>query len=189
MNIGAVGIQNYHTGSRNHRASQKHKAGNYSSKAKQADSHIVLHGIYGETDSETGATVVGAWGDAVAGTSTTVYRPKDFDVNHPVYQMKIWDKEGNVTERTVDINELDPRNCDAYDLYAYCCHASSTGEYPSAMTDFMRTHALGRDGQEICGKTDWLEVIKGIMRMQYDLGNIGGYMDFKNFFDFLERKS
>ena len=48
--------------------------------------NIVIHGIFGETDSE-GYTVVGAWGDAQTGTSTTVYKPADFDESNPVYRV------------------------------------------------------------------------------------------------------
>ena len=47
-----------------------------------------LHGMYGST-AEDGSQVVGAWADAVAGTSATVYKPADFNPEEPVYTMKI----------------------------------------------------------------------------------------------------
>ncbi len=31
-----------------------------------------------------------AWGDPQTGTSTTVYKPADFDKNNPIYFIKIW---------------------------------------------------------------------------------------------------
>ena len=70
----------------------------------------MIHGIFGETDSE-GYTVVGAWGDAQTGTSTTVYKPADFDESNPVYRVKIWDSYGNVTERDVNLNEVNKIPC------------------------------------------------------------------------------
>ncbi len=39
--------------------------------------------------------------------SLTVYQPKDFDPANPVYKVKVWDKDGNVTERMVDVSKVD----------------------------------------------------------------------------------
>lgn len=135
---------------------------------------------------------MGAWGNAVTGTSTTVYKPQDFDENNPVYYMKIWDKDGNVTERTVKLNEIDPHNCDSFDMYAYCCYANDSGKSSSAMKNFMGSHAFyqgeqggGSDYEDLFKRTDWLVVVKNIMDMQYRLGNMKGYMNYKEFFDFL----
>ncbi len=155
--------------------------------------NLVIHGIFGETDSE-GYTVVGAWGDAQTGTSTTVYKPADFDESNPVYRVKIWDSYGNVTERDVNLNEVNVSNCDTFDFYAYSCYLSNSGKYPSAMQDFMMTHAHYK-GEEGFGKSsysdmfvkfDWTSVIKSLMSMQYRCGNIKGYWDYRNFYDFLE---
>ena len=35
-------------------------------------------------------------------------------------------------------------------------------------------------------KFDWTSVIKSLMSMQYRCGNIKGYWDYRNFYDFLE---
>ena len=60
------------------------------------------------------------------------------------------------------------------------------------MTNFMLAHAHyqgelggGSDHEDSFKKTDWLTVVKNIMDMQYQLGNMRGYLDYKNFFDFL----
>jgi len=155
--------------------------------------NIVIYGIFGETDSE-GYTVVGAWGDAQTGTSTTVYKPADFDESNPVYRVKIWDSYGNVTERDVNLNEINVSNCDTFDFYAYSCYLSNSGKYPFAMQDFMMTHAhyKGEEGfgkssySDMLVKFDWTSVIKSLMSMQYRCGNIKGYWDYRNFYDFLE---
>ncbi|MBD5464018.1 MAG: hypothetical protein HDR24_13355 [Lachnospiraceae bacterium] len=111
---------------------------------------------------EAGDTVVGAWGNAISGTSTTVYKPQ---------------------------------NCNSFDMYAYCCYANDSGKSSSAMTNFMGSHAYyqgeqggGSDYKDLFKQTDWLAVVKNIMDMQYRLGNMKGYMDYKSFFDFLSRK-
>ena len=100
--------------------------------------------------------------------------------------MKIWDKDGNVTERSVNLNEIDPQNCNAFDMYAYCCYANDSGKSSFAMANFMGSHAFyhgeqggGTDYEYLFNQTDWLAVVKNIMDMQYKLGNMKGYMDYK----------
>lgn len=194
MNIGAIGTPNYYSGYHNNKAVQKAGTKSFGNTVVNNTSNIVIHGLMGEK-TEAGDTVVGAWGNAITGTSTTVYKPQSFDENNPVYYMKIWDKDGNVTERTVNLNEIDPQNCNSFDMYAYCCYANDSGKSSSAMTNFMGSHAHyqgelggGSDHEDLFKKTDWLAVVKNIMDMQYQLGNMKGYMDYKNFFDFLRGK-
>lgn len=44
--------------------------------------------------------------------SLTVYQPNDFDPANPVYKVKAWDKDENVTERMVDVSKIDKKNSD-----------------------------------------------------------------------------
>ncbi len=190
MNIGAIGTSKNYSGYHNNKAVPKAGTKSFENTVANTNKNIVIHGIMGEK-TEAGDTVVGAWGNAITGTSTTVYKPQDFDENNPVYYMKIWDKDGNVTERTVNLNEIDPKNCNSFDMYAYCCYASDSGKNSSAMTNFMRSHAYyqgERGGGSDYENLDWLAVLKNIMSMQYQLGNMKGYMDYKDFFDFLSGK-
>lgn len=169
-------------------------AANSNNTTNISSGNLVLHSIFGETDSE-GYTVVGAWGDARTNTSTTVYKPANFDENNPVYRVKIWDSQGNVTERDVNLNDVNVSNCDTFDFYAYSCYLSNSGKYPTAMQDFMMTHAH-YEGEEGFGKSsygdmfanvDWTSVIKSLMNMQYRCGNIKGYWDYRNFYDNLKK--
>ena len=136
--------------------------------------------------------VVTAWACVTENTSMTVYQPNDFDPAHPVYKVKVWDANGNVTERMVDISEVDPSNCDTIDMYAYSAYLSKSGKYPDALTKFMMAHAHHKDMSEGYGsgnlfdKVDWLGVIKRVMKMQYDAGNLSGYLEYKKFLEFLE---
>lgn len=196
MNIGGIGTSNY-LGYQNNRVTPKageKNFGNTVNNVAGTSSNLVLHGIKGEKN-ENGDTVVGAWADAIAGTSATVYKPQDFDENNPVYRMKIWDKDGNVTERTVNLNEIDPQHCNSFDMYAYSCYASESGKCPNATSAFMMSHAYyrgelggGSSYEDLFKATDWLAVVKDIMDMQYQLGNLSGYMKYKGFFDFLGSK-
>lgn len=151
---------------------------------------IVLHG----TDTEEGDEAVTAWANVVTGTSMTVYRPKGFDPENPVYKVKMWDESGRETEYTVDISKVDPSNCNVAEMYAYSAHLSSTGEYPGALERFIMAQAHQRDSianysaANLFDKTNWLKVIKEVMQMQYTAGNLQGYLEYKGFLSFLMEK-
>lgn len=124
--------------------------------------------------------------------SITVYKPKDFDPANPVYKAKVWDKDGNVTERMVDVSEVDPRNSDYIDMFAYAGHLSASGECPSAESAFWRSSANqhgpdDRSYQDLFRRTDWVGALADAMQTQYQAGNIEGYLDYKPFWDFLTK--
>lgn len=137
-----------------------------------------------------GGTVVGA--ACGRDYSVTVYKPKDFDPSNPVYKAKVWDKDGNVTERMVDVSKVDPQNSDYIDMFAYTSHLSATGECPSAQSSFMCSaasqHGLdGRGYRDLFRETDWVSALADAMQTQYQAGNIEGYLDYKPFWDFLTK--
>ncbi len=153
-------------------------------KSQMAGGEFALHYF----DHDEGDHAVGA----SCGTdySVTVYEPKDFDPANPVYKVKIRDKDGNETERLVDVSKVDPGNCDYIDMYAYACHVSGNGECPDALSSFMGagSAAYGLSGntyQDLTKTVNWMGAVEEMMQMQYDAGNLQGYLDYKKFFDFL----
>ena len=126
------------------------------------------------------------------GYSLTVYQPKDFDPENPVYKVKVWDKDGNVTERMVDVSKVDSKSSDYIDMFAYSSHLSASGECPGAQSAFIRAGANqhGADNKtygDLFGMADWISVLKDAMQTQYDAGNLKGYLGYKQFWDFLNR--
>lgn len=124
--------------------------------------------------------------------SLTVYQPNDFDPANPVYKVKAWDEDGNVTERMVDVPKVDTKNSDYIDMFAYSSHLSASGECLAAQSSFIRAGANqhGFDNKtydDLFCMTDWMSVIKGAMQIQYDSGNLKGYLDYKQFWDFLNK--
>ena len=195
MNIGSIGTTNYNIwASRVNEAKTK----GISSFGNVIENHgaatnLVLHVASDEMKAQ-GYVSVGSWADARTGASTSVYKPKDFDENNPVYLMKIWDAEGNVTEKEVNLNEVNPESSDVYDMYAYSCYLSNSGKYTEAQKMFMRSMPVSTGVEQFGLRTfediytepvNWMTVIKGWMDMQYGSGNMKGYMDFKGFYDFL----
>ena len=124
--------------------------------------------------------------------SVTVYKPNDFDPANPVYKVKAWDADGNVTERMVDISKVDPNNCDYIDMIAYSSHLTDSGQCPNAQRAFMGAEMnYGSANISTYGnlfdKVNWTDIIQGMMKMQFNAGNITGYLGYKQFYDFLSR--
>ena len=140
-------------------------------------------------NSEEGDKAIGACG-LKGGGSATVYKPADFDPENPVYKVKTWDAAGNVTEeRMVDISTVDPQNSSFLDMLAYSGYLADSGEYPGAFGAFIDStanpHGPGSVYDSYLDKMDWKSIAKYYMQLQYDLGNISGYMYYKKFWDFL----
>ena len=154
-------------------------------KTQASSGGFVLH-ISNEEDGKAIGAMCGA------DHSVTVYKPKDFDAENPVYKVKIWDKDGNATERMVDISKVDPKNSDFIDMFAYSSHLSATGECPSAQSSFMSSsanqHSLDeRTYKDLFKETNWVNALADAMQTQYAAGNIEGYLNYKPFWDFLTK--
>ena len=152
---------------------------------QMASGTFELH-ISNETDGESIGAICGS------DHSMTVYKPKDFNPANPVYKVKVWDQDGNVTERMVDISKVDPKNSDYIDMFAYSSHLSASGKCPNAQSSFIRAGANqhGFDDKtydDLFGMTDWIGVLKDAMQIQYNAGNLKGYLDYKQFWDFLDK--
>lgn len=154
-------------------------------KAQASSGGFVLH-ISNEEDGKAIGAMCGA------DHSVTVYKPKDFDAENPVYKVKIWDKDGNATERMVDITKVDPKNSDFIDMFAYSGHLSATGECPSAQSSFIHSsanqHSLDeRTYKDLFKETNWVNALADAMQTQYAAGNLEGYLNYKPFCDFLTK--
>ena len=197
MNVGGI-TSNYPIGyetRKTQKAMPEQSFANTMGKAANVNSKQIftLHWF----EDELGEKPIGASG-LENGGSTTVYKPVDFNPANPVYRVRIWDAEGNMTERMVDISKVDPKNCDIIDMHAYACHLTDSGEFPDAQFTFMRAHCFqqvmenpsnpGGFRDNCLDKCNWIDIVKGAMQMQYDAGNLAGYLDYKKFWDFLTQR-
>lgn len=148
-----------------------------------------LHG----DDEENGDIAVYSNIDFVNGKSITVYKPKDFDSDNPVYKVKMWDASGNVTEEMVDVSKVNPKNCNAIEMYAYCANLKENGQ--GNFVDTVLKAAVAKDVKNaenksvswnFAEKMDWVEIANEIMESSYRYGDIKGYMGWKKFVDLLE---
>lgn len=151
--------------------------------------NLTLH-ISHEGDEEKS---VSAWSDANAGRNVTVYQPKDFDPSNPMYRMKIWDENDNLLEeRMVDLRNIDPSKADSYDMFALSAYGEKSGECPDAISRFTMMHAKQEIEQRAQYGTysldtveNWMDILKNFMKEQYEVGNLQGYMNAKQYYEFL----
>ena len=99
----------------------------------KAQPTLVLHD---QNNADEEETVVGSSGNARTGVSIAVYKPREFDASNPVYEVETWDADDNMTERMVNISEVDPADCDEVEMTAYTWYLSNSGKCPAAFLLF-----------------------------------------------------
>ena len=158
---------------------------------EMASPNLILHRSK-EGDEEKS---VGSWSNPNAGRSITVYQPQDFDPSNPVYKMKIWDMDDNlIEERSIDINNIDPNTADSYEMYALSVYGEKSGKCPDAVSRFTMMHAKQEIEQtaqygsySLNTKEDWIGILNNMLKEQYDMGFMDGFLKNKAYLDFLTK--
>lgn len=145
---------------------------------------FVLHGASPDASEK----LIGAWASN-DGISISIFRPADFDPEHPVYRAKVWDATGNITERAIDISKVDPQNADKVEMFAYSSHLSDTGQCSDAQTRFLMASdtvaAKGEDGLALDHKINWQAAVAEFMERQRAAGSRENYLASEEFLSFL----
>ena len=194
MNINGTGAAGYPAAGYETRRTQKSVTGkNFAELSAEAvRARAILHGA----DEDSGDTVISSWADVVSGSSVSVCKTQDFDAANPVYQVRIWDKSGNVTEQMVDVSKADPKNCDTVEMYAYTAHLKESGKgscedtvLKAAVAKAVKNAELRSAGSwSLSEKTDWVNIVNDIMQSAYRYGDLKGCMEWKKFLGFLEKQ-
>lgn len=193
MSVGGIGAAGYPAAGYETRRTERNVAGGNFAKqaAEAAQATATLHGA----EEGSGDITVFSGAEIVSGSSYSVYKTQDFDPENPVYKVKTWDKSGNVTERMVDVSEVDPKNCDTAEMYAYTADLKESGKGSFEDTVLKAAVAKAVKNAEqrssaswsFSEKTDWVEIVKGIMQSEYSYGDLKGYMEWKKFLGFLDK--
>ena len=138
---------------------------------------------------------IGSWANALSGNSVTVYEPADYNAADPVYKMKIWDKDDNlIEEKEIRINDIDPSNADSYELYALSVYGEKSGKNKDVVLSFVLAQDLKETehygsggGYDLGVKENWLDIVNKIMKQQFEVGSMDGYVRFKEFLDYLSK--
>ncbi|MCM1254146.1 MAG: hypothetical protein NC321_15105 [Clostridium sp.] len=198
MSVSGIGTTGYPTaGYELGKTERNVSGGNFAKQAAEATQAAgqtqasVLHG----SDEETGDIAVFSNVDIVNNLSVTVYKTQDFDPANPVYKVKTWDKDGNVTERMVDVSQVDPKNCDTAEMYAYTANLKESGKGSFEDTVLKAAVAKAAKNAEqknsaswsFSTKMNWVEIVKDIMQSEYRYGDLKGYMEWQKFLGLLDK--
>ena len=198
MSIIGIGATGYPAAGYETRRTERNAAGgNFAKQAAEAaqataqTKTAILHG----SDEETGDIAIFSNVDLVNNLSITVYKTQDFDLDNPIYKVKTWDKDGNVTERMIDVSKVDPKNCDTAEIYAYTANLKESGK--GSFEDTVLKAAVAkavRNAEQrssaswsFSEKTDWVKIVNDIMQSEYSYGDLKGYMEWKKFLGLLEK--
>ncbi|MBD5444916.1 MAG: hypothetical protein HDR29_05125 [Lachnospiraceae bacterium] len=198
MGINGIGATGYPAAGYDTRKTERNEAGgNFAKQAAEAaqataqTSTAILHG----SDEETGDIAIFSNADLVNNLSITVYKTQDFDSDNPVYKVKTWNKDGNVTERMIDVSKVDPKNCDTAEMFAYTANLKESGK--GSFEDTVLKAAVAkavRNAEQrssaswsFSEKTDWVKIVNDIMQSEYSYGDLKGYMEWKKFLGLLEK--
>ena len=144
--------------------------------------------LHYEKVAEDGSRCLSSWVDARTGINTAVYKPADYDENDPEYRVEIWDKDGHKTEQMVKISEVDPANATSAEMHAYSSYLSDSGKCKNAESSFLMSRSRIYDKNpeyDGLGKANFMDLARDMMQMQYTVGNMQGYLQFKAFYDAL----
>lgn len=147
---------------------------------------FVLH----STSPDASEKLVSAWASN-DGNSISIFRPADFDPEHPIYRAKIWDASGNVTEREIDITQINPQSSDKVEMFAYSSHLADTGQCSNAQLRFMMAcdtaaaNANNEGGLALTQKIDWKAAVAELMERQREVGNMESYLACEDFLSYL----
>ena len=195
MSVSGIGTAGYPVAGYETRKTERNvTGGSFAKQAAEAaqatgqTSTATLHG----SDEEMGDIAICSNVDVVNSSAITVYKTQDFDPNNPVYKVKTWDKDGNVTERMVDVSKVDPNNCDTVEMYAYAANLIESGK--GSFEDIMRIVGSAKDrGRENCEswsystKMNWVDILKDITQELYDVKDFKSYLEWKTFLGLLEK--
>ena len=198
MSVSGIETTGYQIAGYDTRKTERNVAGgNFAKQAEEAaqataqTSTAILHG----SDEETGNIAIFSNVDVVNNSSITIYKTQDFDPNNPVYKVKTWDNDGNVTERMIDISKVDPKNCDTAEMYVYTANLkeSGKGSFEDTVLKAAVAKAVKNAEQRNFGtwsfgaKMNWVDIVKDIMQSEYSYGDLKGYMEWQKFLELLDK--
>lgn len=198
MSVSGIEITDYPIARDGTRKTERNVVGgNFAKQVEEAaqttgqTSTAILHG----SDEKMGDIAICSGVDILNNSSITVYKTQDFDPGNPVYKVKTWDKDGNVTERMIDVSKVDPKSSDTAEMYAYTSNLkqSGKGSFEDTVLKAAVAKAVKNAEQRSSGswsfstKMNWVDIVKDIMQSEYSYGDLKGYMEWQKFLGFLDK--
>lgn len=147
-------------------------------------SDITLH--YTGANGDKALTAVGF----PDGTSASVYRADNYNDADPEYRVRYWGKSGDYTDTIVRISDVDPENGSYLEMLAYAAYSDVQGYTSDAFGNFLSAAGgvngdITYDESSVNVKNNFMNMVRDYMQMQYDTGNLAGYLSFKKFYDYM----
>jgi len=184
--MGIAGVGNYNYANYYQNNVNRHNEQASSTFNMSASGGIELH----MTDGETGTKALTSVGFH-NGTSASVFKADNYTDENPQYLVKYWDEKGEIQEYTVNPKEVDPSNASYIEMLAYATYSDVQGYTTDAYENFMSAAGgtsadIEYDSTNINAKKNFKAMVEEFMQMQYDAGNISGYLSYKQFYDYME---
>ena len=145
-----------------------------------APSNCVLH--MGSEESKDGKAL-GMLGFP-DGSSSSVFKGEGYTTDNPIFKVKTWDAKGSMTETEIDASKVDPANASLQEMMALNAYRQLNGGESFGNELMMSAGRLHEDGtasgyDDFFSKGNWIAEWKDFMEMQYQLGNMPGYLRYK----------
>ena len=188
MNISSITNSNYYMGSNRAVRNAKNMISNGTLNTECVSSNITLN-FSGTEESGNALTAVGF----PDGSSASVYKADNYNQANPEYRVRYWDKEGNYTDTNVAINSVEPSNASYLEMLAYTTYSDVQGMTSNAYGNFLQAANgvngdITYDSNSINEKKDYISMVKEFMQLQYDCGNLVGYLSFKEFYYYMKKE-
>ena len=142
------------------------------------------------TDEDSGSRALTSVGYP-DGSSVSVFKAEGYTDSNPQYMVKHWGKNGEETEYIVNPTQVNPEDASYIDMLAYSTYLDLTGQTKNGFGDFLTASRgvngdLTYDAGSMNTKMDFKALVKEFMQLQYDVGNMAGYISFKRFYECME---
>ena len=190
MNVGGIST-NYSAAYDAEKAQKVGSTGDFAEKiagAAQANGTGATTAVHG-SDEESGDVAVFRVLYTNSGIKYTVYKTQDFSPENPIYKVKMWDSEENMTERLIDASKVNPRNSDTFEMEVYAAYLMETSK--GSFEDTVNRVSMAKSGAnssavwDYSQKVNWVEAVRNVMQSVYNYGDLKGYMEWKKFLSFL----
>lgn len=111
------------------------------------------------------------------GANVTIFKSDEYSTQNPVLKMSITDKNGKVSERLINANDIDPKNASQNEMLALNAHLVEQGKiadiYTSSVLIGIDTSSVSLEQSDI--KRDFIASTRELMDMQKRAKNIELY--------------
>ena len=122
------------------------------------------------------------------GRSVSVFKADGHTDSNPEYMVKYWDENGEETEYIVNPTQVNPENASYFEMLSYSTYLDVTGQTKDAFGHFLSASRgvngdLEYNTERMNERINYKSLVKEFMEMQYEAGNLSGYLEFKRFYD------